>query len=103
MNIIKLVIILFIGDYMDNEKAKHSLNMENRQALEMTGISNVTSFNDEEIVAVSDWGDLVVKGDNLNVEELDLQTGDLRISGRVTAIIYSERVMQKGWLKRVFS
>lgn len=95
--------IYFIGDYMENEKSKHSLSMSNRQDLEMTGVSNVVSFNEEEILATTDWGDLMIKGASLNVEVLDLTTGDLRISGNVTALVYSNRTSAKGFFRRVFS
>ncbi len=82
---------------------KHNLLLENRQSLEMTGIKNVDAFNEEEIVAVCDYGQLLIKGEKLHVEVLDLTTGDLKIVGKITALVYSERTEVKGFFKKVFS
>lgn len=85
------------------DKKKHTLFLENREHLELSGINDVTAFNEEEIVAVCDWGDLMIKGAGLHVEVLDLETGELKITGKVTALLYNERIQSKGFFKRVFS
>lgn len=77
--------------------------LENRGVLELTGVTNVDSFNDEEITATTDYGDLMIKGERLNVEVLDLQSGNLKVSGTVSALVYTNRVDAKGFFKRVFS
>lgn len=87
----------------DNEKMPHSLMLQNREVLELGGITNVLSFNDLEIVCTSDCGELVIKGERLNVEVLDLDTGDLKITGKVFALVYSDTVTKQGFFKRVFS
>lgn len=85
------------------DKKKHTLLLENRELLELSGINDVTAFNEEEIVAVCDWGDLMIKGSALHVEVLDLETGGLKITGRVTALVYNEKSQAKGFFKRAFS
>lgn len=82
---------------------KHNLLLENRQSLEMTGIKNVDAFNEEEIVATCDYGQLLIKGEKLHVEVLDLTTGNLKIIGKITALVYSEKSEVKGFFKKVFS
>lgn len=96
--------VLLLGDNMsDSQKNTHTLMLENRALLELTGVSNVESFNEEEVTATTDYGDLLIKGDNLNVEVLDLQSGNLKVSGTVSALVYTNRVDAKGFFKRVFS
>lgn len=85
------------------DKKKHTLLLENREMLELSGINDVKAFNEEEIVAVCDWGDLMIKGASLHVEVLDLETGQLRITGKVTALVYNEKMQAKGFFKRAFS
>ncbi len=87
----------------DFDKKKHTLSMENRESLSITGVSDVESFNEEEVMAVTDYGNIVIKGSSLSVEVLDLQTGNLSVSGTITALVYSNTVAQKGFFKKVFS
>ncbi len=82
---------------------KHTLLLENREVLEMTGIIDVESFNEEEIYAICDYGELLIKGENLHIEVLDLNSGDMKISGKITALVYSEKSQVKGFFKKVFA
>ena len=94
------------GDFFMQEsqnKIKHTLFMENRQSLELGGIKDVGAFNEEEIAASSDWGEIIVKGSALHVETLDLETGVLKIKGRVTALIYNDVAKTKSFFGRMFS
>lgn len=85
------------------DKKRHTLLAENRETLELTGINDVDSFNEEEINASCDWGDILIKGSELIVEVLDLENGILKIRGKITALVYNEKTQQKGFFGRVFS
>lgn len=86
-----------------SSKKKHTLYLENRETLELGGISDVDAFNEEEISAMSDWGGILIKGTNLHIEVLDLETGTLKISGKIGALVYNESVSAKGFFGRMFS
>ena len=59
---------------MDNNvDMNHLLTLENREHLTLTGISDVDSFNEEEIIAISPCGELTIKGELLHIEELNLE------------------------------
>lgn len=93
-----------MGDYMsDFDKKKHTLSMENRESITLTGVSDVESFNEDEVMAVTDYGNILIKGSSLSVEVLDLQTGNLSITGTISALVYSTATVQKGFFKKVFS
>lgn len=85
------------------DRMKHTVYMQNRDTMEIGGIKDVGAFNEEEITATSDWGDVVIKGNNMHVDELSLETGNLKISGKISAFIYHDKVMGKGFWGRVFS
>ena len=58
---------------MDNNvDMNHLLTLENREHLTLTGISDVDSFNEEEIIAISPCGELTIKGELLHIEEVSL-------------------------------
>ena len=85
------------------EKARHTLTLDNRETLEMSGIKDVGAFNEDEINAVSTQGEIIIKGSSLHVDELNLETGVLKISGKVGAFVYNDKVISKGILGRLFS
>ncbi len=88
---------------MDNENiARHCLTLENRENLNLTGISDVDSFNEEEVVAICSCGELTIKGEMLHIEELNLESGTVSLSGKVTSLTYSEKFSSTSLLKRLF-
>ena len=73
---------------MDNNvDMNHLLTLENREHLTLTGISDVDSFNEEEIIAISPCGELTIKGELLHIEELNLEAGTVSVSGKVTSLV----------------
>lgn len=89
-----------------NENAKSSLSLENRKKLLLTGVLEVLSFNEDEISLNSTLGALNIKGKNLKLNKLDVQNGDVIISGYVNSIVYSSKQAKKKKnhkiLKKVF-
>lgn len=86
---------------MDGEM-QHTLTLENREKLTLTGVSDVDSFNEEEIKAICSDGELTVKGELLHVEELNLESGILTVSGKIVSLTYSEKFSSTSLLKRLF-
>ncbi len=84
-------------------KRKHTVFAENREMLSLEGISDVGAFNEEEITARCDCGNILIKGSGLHIEVLDLDNGLLKVKGKLTALVYSEGVSAKGLLGRLFS
>ena len=68
---------------------QHTLNMVNRESLTMQGVQSVESFDDEEIIMETDMGTLTLKGEELHIKQLDLDTGRFAVEGFITACIYS--------------
>ena len=86
-----------------SENKKHSVAIENRETVEMTGISDVSSFNEEEVNASCELGSVLIKGSHLLVETLDLENGILKVNGRIAAIVYSEKTSSKNFFGKMFS
>lgn len=80
----------------------HSLNLENRERLTLTGIKDVDEFNDEQVLAVSDYGELTIKGSMLHIDELNIESGLVTVTGRISEMIYSEKTSEISVLKRLF-
>lgn len=73
------------------EQNAHNLTLENRNYLTLSGITDVGSFNENEIrLKLSDGVKITVTGSKLQIVGFDKKTGECRLSGRVNAIKYAE-------------
>ena len=83
-------------------KKPHSLQLENRNGLKMTGVTDVEAFDEECVTVYTDYGCLSISGSALHIDELNIKNG-VQISGEVSALVYSsKKSKEKGFLKRVF-
>ena len=65
----------------------HSLMLENRQNGRITGVKDIKSFDEKEILLFTQAGKLVINGEQLHVKQLDLEKGRSR-SGRKSGQSY---------------
>jgi sporulation protein YabP len=68
--------------------AEHSLNLANRQHMDLTGVTNVITFDEEEIVLATNMGYLSIVGEQLHINMLNLDEGLVAIQGSVNNIGY---------------
>jgi sporulation protein YabP len=73
------------------EDKNNSVILENRKKLSITGVNEVISFNDEVIVLTTNLGTLTLKGNDLKMNKLDVQNGDIMITGKINSLVYSEK------------
>lgn len=84
-------------------KPSHSLILENRKVLTVTGVSDVDSFDEQAVVAYTDLGELTIKGQSLHISKLSLETGELTLDGEIDSMIYTEnRPRSAGFLSKLF-
>ena len=65
--------------------------LENRKKLTLTGIKDVLSFDDEIVIVESELGLLNIKGADLRVNKISVETGDVIVEGNIRAIEYSDK------------
>lgn len=68
----------------------HNAILENRKKLTLSGIEDVDCFDEESITLFTDDGSLTVKGSDLHINKLSVETGEVSIEGRVDSLIYSD-------------
>lgn len=68
----------------------HTVVMENRDHISITGVIDVLSFDEATIMADTDMGILIIKGEGLHVNKLNLENGELFIDGEIESLEYSE-------------
>lgn len=80
-----------IEDNTAVNKRVHKLMIHNRRSCNLTGVSDVLSFDENEIILETDQGMLMMKGKELHVSRLMLDKGEVDIDGRIDSVTYSEQ------------
>jgi len=68
----------------------HKLVVNNRKNSMVTGVLDVLSFDLNEILLETEQGMLMVKGTDMHVNRLNLEKGEVDLSGNIDSIAYSE-------------
>ncbi|MBO5253205.1 MAG: YabP/YqfC family sporulation protein [Clostridia bacterium] len=84
-----------------NTGKKHTVTLDNRERLTATGVDRVDFLSGELITAHTSIGRMNIKGDGLFVENLNAETGELLVRGRVLAMSYTDGVAPTGFFKRL--
>jgi len=71
------------------QKLLHNVIMNNCEKLSLTGVRDVEGFDENEVVCVTDRGELLIRGQNLHVDRVELSVGDVDVSGNIMALIYT--------------
>lgn len=90
---------------MEEKKIKlnHSLIIDGRRSISVTGVTGADNFNDEEIILYTDYGQIAIRGENLQISVLNTDSGDVTASGKVNSVSYSDRTEKhQSFLSKVF-
>lgn len=88
------------------DKTPHNLILQNRKKLSVSGVLEVISFDEEEIVIKTSLGTLTINGHNLHISKTNVETGELILDGDISECIYSNSLTSDnsgGLLKRLFN
>ena len=86
---------------MGEREIFHSLSLDARKKLTMTGVTEVVSFDDGYVVLRTELGMLTVQGTGLRLKALSTDGGQMAVTGEVSALSYEEP-REGGWLRRIF-
>ena len=79
----------------------HSLTLNERSRLSMTGVAEVVSFDENAVVLHTDLGTLHIHGEGLQLKTLSPDGGRVAVDGRISALVYEEKRQSGGWLSRL--
>lgn len=74
-----------------NSTAIQNIILENREKLSISGVLDVLSFDDQIIILETELGLLNVKGENLKINKLSIDTSDVIVEGEVNSLNYSNK------------
>ncbi len=64
--------------------------LENRQKLSLSGVLDVFSFDDQVIILETELGLLTVKGENIRINKLSIDTSEVIVEGDISSLSYSD-------------
>ena len=81
----------------------HNVIIDNRRKMELTGVCDVSGFDEQTVSLITEMGGLVIKGTGLHITRLSLDTGDVTVEGNVNAMQYTTAgTPSKGLVSKLF-
>lgn len=83
----------------------HDVIMRGRKVLDITGVKQVESFDNEEFLLETSMGFLAIKGQNLQMKNLDVEKGIVSIKGKIFDLVYLDEQhgeKAKGFFSKLF-
>ena len=80
---------------INNSNIVQNLVLENREKLSISGVLDVLSFDDQVVIVETELGLLTVKGENLRINKLSIDTSEVVIEGEIYNLVYSENDLDK--------
>ncbi len=68
----------------------HSLSLDDRKSLSISGVERVDSFDEREIVMLTSGGSLMIRGSDMHMGKLDLVSGEATVTGIISELCYEE-------------
>lgn len=79
---------------MDNrQKApakEHKIIMDSRKSVVITGVTDTDKFTENTVLLYTCMGEVIIRGSDLRVTLLSVETGDMSVEGEIDGIIYGD-------------
>ena len=82
-------------DNLQTNNVIQNIVLENREKLSIYGVLDVLSFDDQIIIVETELGLLTIKGEDLRINKLSIDTSETIVNGNIMQIAYSENTVDK--------
>lgn len=69
--------------------------LENREKLTISGVLDVLSFDDQIVMIETELGLLTIKGENIRINKLSIDTSEVVVEGEINSLNYSDKDIDK--------
>lgn len=88
---------------IDNPVYSHIIKLNDRKSIVISGIKRIISFDDKEFNLESIMGNIIIKGENLEMVKLDTIEGNVSIKGKVNSFSYTDiRAKEDSLIAKLF-
>lgn len=89
---------------VNKKMAVHNVILEGRRKLSVSGVTDVDKFDEDTVLLYTSMGELTVRGSDLHVNDLSVESGEMNIEGEIRSIVYgdSDRHSPLSFLGKIF-
>jgi sporulation protein YabP len=80
---------------MPANNAPHKVVIDSREKVVITAVEDVDSFNENEVILLSNHGFITVSGEDLHISRLSLDDGQLIVTGKIQSLDYADHEEQR--------
>ena len=85
----------------------HHISLKSRESMEVTGVTDVVSFDEQTVVLNTVCGNMEIDGSSLHIHVLSMEQGIVTMDGRIDSVTYyedetSEKNAKSGFLGKIF-
>jgi len=78
-----------------NSTIMQNIVLENREKLSISGVNDVLSFDNQIVILETQLGLLTIKGENLRINKLSIDSEEVVIEGEINNLAYSEKDIER--------
>ena len=82
----------------ENGKSGGRVTMIDRKELSLTGVTDILSFDENNLYLSTTLGTLSIDGEELRIGEMSLEKGELTLTGRISGLFYENGAVKKSGL-----
>lgn len=87
---------------METQSMNHVVKMVDRKSIIISGIKRIINFDDKQFSLESNMGEIIIKGNSLEMIKLDTIDGNVSIKGSIDSIIYSNIKTSESLITKLF-
>ena len=75
----------------DHKNIRHRVTINGRESMELNGVTDVISFDEQAVILNTACGDMAIEGASLHIHVLSMEQGIVTLDGRIDSVTYYER------------
>ena len=83
-------------------KQNNNIIIENRKRINISGVKECLSFDDETVMLETTLGGVTIKGEKLHIINFDTKTGDFLLEGKLHAVAYTQNQSGGSFFGKLF-
>lgn len=87
---------------METQSMNHVVKMVDRKSIIISGIKRIINFDDKQFSLESNMGEIIIKGNSLEMIKLDTIDGNVSIKGSIDSIVYSDIKQSESLITKLF-
>ena len=80
-----------MNDRQEKITLPNNIILKDRKELSVSGVTDMDSFDETTVIAYTDLGELTISGTDIHIEKLNIDTGELVITGKISSLTYLDQ------------